>query len=348
MPQRGSDSEWRRAEREAFEAGGGGLRVADATAGFLAATAPIVVGLATEHPRAGLVAGLGGLNVALSMAPGRPPQRARWGSATLCMGALATGLASLVHPVVWLSVVVGSVVVGLAALLRVLGREGALVGFVVSAVFVITNGLPGVIDDALPRAAQFLAGGAVALGLMMLAGLADPVPAPSADRSGPGTLRPTATDLAIVRRHGMVVAATVAATTILYRWLDLGFGYWVPLTALAVLQPDAHSSRVKLIQRASGTLVGTLVVALTIAVSASDVVLVAGIAVASFSLFALREVSYHWLVTLLTPTALLMISTADFEGSDIAVQRVVDTAVGLAIALVVIAATARFESRRSP
>lgn len=51
--------EWRRAEREAFDHQGGELRLADAVAGLVATTAPIVLGLLVDRPDAGLIAGLG-------------------------------------------------------------------------------------------------------------------------------------------------------------------------------------------------------------------------------------------------------------------------------------------------
>ncbi len=352
---RAPDSEWLRAEHDAFERRDDRVRLVDAVAGMVSSTAPVAIGLVVDQPGAGLVVGLGGLNVALAMGTGRPRERAPWGLIAMTLGTVVATLATLVHPFAWLSVVVSFFVVGLASFGRVRGRQGALVGFVVSAVFVITNGLAGDASGAPARGAEFFVGGAISLVLMMLAGLADPVrnhPA-SGEPSAPtgrsdvdghrafASLRRSMAATPEVPRHAFIVASTVAATTVLYRWLGLDFGYWIPLTALAVLQPDAHSSRVRLIQRASGTILGVLVVLATVSLSDSNQVLVVAIAIVSFGLFALRERSYHWLVTLLTPTALLMISTADFDGVDIVTERIIDTAVGLAVALAVIGATGR-------
>ncbi len=339
MPLNGGGG-WRGLAHEAFDPADRHLRVADAIAGMLAATSPLVVGLLLDRPHAGLMAALGGLNVALSMAPGRPDDRAPWGVVTLLVATALTALATAVHPVVWLSAVVAFVAIALASLLRVLGPRGALVGFVVSAVLLIANGLPGSTSDAPERAGEFFVGGLGALALMMLAGLADGPDRRTTDRlawrSVPGVVLDAVRADGAARRYAVVLGATVAATTLTYRFAGLAFGYWIPLTALAVLQPDAHSSRVRLVQRGSGTVLGCLVVAMAVAVSASDSVLVGAVAVTSFGLFALRQRSYHWFVTLLTPTALLMISTVDFEGSDIAVERVIDTAIGLMVALAVL------------
>lgn len=68
---------------------------------------------------------------------------------------------------------VAFVVIGLASFLRVLGARGGLVGFAVSAVLLIGNGLSGTASDAPARAAEFSAGGLVALVLVLLAGIAD-------------------------------------------------------------------------------------------------------------------------------------------------------------------------------
>ena len=338
MTGRAIEEEWRRVEREAFDRHSDEVRLADAVGGMVATAGPIAVGLASGHPHAGMVVGLGGLNVALSMGAGRPRARAPWGLATLVLGAAVTGVATLVHPVAWSSVVLAFVVCGLASASRVLGREATLVGFVVSASFVIADGLEGVAADAGPRALQYLAGGALALVLMLVAGLADPVTAPaSVDRSRAAALRAVRTRPGL-QRHMVVVASTVAATTLLYRALGVDFGYWIPLTALAVLQPEAHASRVRVVQRASGTMVGVLVVVVLVRLSSSDVVLVGGVAVAAFGLFALRERSYHWLVTMITPTVLLMISTIDPEATDLVETRLVATALGLAASLVAITA----------
>lgn len=344
----GVEEEWRRAEREAFDRSSDEVRLADAVAGMVATAAPIAVGLAVGHPHTGLFVGIGGLNVALSMGKGRPLARAPWGLATLVMGAVVTGLATLVHPLGWLSVGLAFVVCGLGSLSRVLGREATLVGFVVSATFVITNGLESTVADAGPRAGQYLAGGSVALVLMMIAGVADPTPTVTAVDRPRGTILDAVMTRPGLRRHVLVVGVAIAGTTLLYRVFDVEFGYWVPLTALAVLQPDAHASRVKVVQRSSGTMLGAILVGAVLLLSSSDVLLTVGVAVASFGLFALRERNYHWFVTLITPTALLMISTVDPGGDHIVVARILATAAGLTASLLAITVLGWPTRRPSP
>ena len=47
----------------------------------------------------------------------------------------------------------------------------------------------------------------------------------------------------------------------------------------------------------------------------------------------MRERSYHWFVMLITPTALLMISSVFYSGVELAGYRVLNTALGILIAL---------------
>ncbi len=137
------------------------------------------------------------------------------------------------------------------------------------------------------------------------------------------------------------------AATALYRALGLTFGYWIPLTSVAVLQPDSYNSRVRALQRTAGTLVGTAIVAVVAVVTRNEGVLVAIIFLVSGGLFALKERGYFWLTMLLTPTALLMTSTVRFYGWDISITRLVNTAIGLVIAVTVIEVGSRLRSRRT-
>jgi uncharacterized membrane protein YccC len=220
------------------------------------------------------------------------------------------------------------------ALLRAIGPEGALVGFTTTAVFVIVNGLPGVAGQSWTRMAEYTVGSGFALALMVL-------PAPGVEnlpaRPIPWSVfSQTLSRRGIVRRNAIRVGIATGAATIFYRVLDLTFGYWIPLTALAVLQPDAHGSRVRALQRTAGTLLGTAIVVVVAVATRNEESLVVIIFLVSGGLFALKDRGYFWLTMLLTPTALLMTSTVRFYGWDIAVARLVNTGIGLLIALAVI------------
>ncbi len=61
--------------------------------------------------------------------------------------------------------------------------------------------------------------------------------------------------------------------------------------------------------------------------------LAAGAAVTAFGLFALDERGYFWLVVLITPTVLFMLSAVDFQGDEIGLERVADSSLGILIGL---------------
>jgi uncharacterized membrane protein YccC len=61
--------------------------------------------------------------------------------------------------------------------------------------------------------------------------------------------------------------------------------------------------------------------------------LVACAGVTAFLLYALRERGYFWLVVMITPTALLMLSAVDFEGDTVAFDRVSNSLIGILIGL---------------
>ena len=137
----------------------------------------------------------------------------------------------------------------------------------------------------------------------------------------------------------------------MYRLIDLPHGYWVPLTILAVLQPTGHATVVRSLQRATGTLVaGGLIVAVTL-LTDHRWPLTACAAATAFLLFALDGRGYFWLVVLLTPTALLMISAVNFKGDTVAIDRVADSMLGIVIGLAfgeLATAWARARSARGP
>ncbi|MSX68946.1 MAG: hypothetical protein F2757_08585, partial [Actinobacteria bacterium] len=90
------------------------------------------------------------------------------------------------------------------------------------------------------------------------------------------------------------------------------------------------------LQRALGTLAGVAIAAVVVAFTHSEVVLVLCVFLCSGALFALKDRGYHWLVILLTPTVIFMLSAVTFEGWQLIQARVVDNAIGIALALAVV------------
>jgi Fusaric acid resistance protein-like len=321
---------------EAFRVERRGLDLRAGLAGAVATCAPLAIGIAVDEPAIGVTASFGGLNGALGVPRGALRDRIGWGAGATLACCVSVAVASAVQDSVAASVAAAFVLVGLATFLRTFGRSGALTGFVVGAILVIMTGIPAAPLDVGERVLWFGLGSLVAVMLMVAAYARDaPPPSPASSSlttvisRGIRELREALARDALLRAHALRLAAIVAVTTLLYQLLELQHGYWVPLTVLAVLQPEEHASSVRAIQRATGTLVGTAVIAALTVATGEEWVMVAGQGLAAFGLFALHSRGYFWLVVLLTPTALLTLSAVDYQGDAVALERAGWSALGI-------------------
>ena len=327
---------------EAFRVERRGLDVPAGLAGAVASCAPLALGVATSEPAIGVTACFGGLNAALAVPRGSLRERAGWGAGAALACCVSVAVATAVQGSVAASVAAPFAVTGLAAFLRTFGPNGGLTGFVVGAIFVITNGIAAGSLDVAERVLWFGLGSFGGL-VLMVAAYAREAPPPAAGATplpellmhGARRLGSALTDDALLRAHALRLASIVAATTLLYRLLGLQHGYWVPLTVLAVLQPNEHASDVRAVQRAAGTVVGTALIALLTIATGNEWLMVACQGIAAFGLFALFARGYFWLVVLLTPTALLTVSAVDYQGVAVAAERAGWSALGIALGLTI-------------
>ena len=327
---------------EAFRVERRGLDVRAGLAGAVASCAPLALGVATGEPAIGVTACFGGLNAALAVPRGSLRERAGWGAGAALACCVSVAVATAVQGSVAASVAAAFAVTGLAAFLRTFGPNGGLTGFVVGAIFVITNGIAAGSLDVAERVLWFGLGSLGGL-VLMVAAYARHAPPPAAGATplpevlvrGARRLRRAVTDDALLRAHALRLASIVAATMLLDRLLGLQHGYWVPLTVLAVLQPNEHASDVRAVQRAAGTVVGTALIALVTIATGNEWLMVACQGIAAFGLFALFARGYFWLVVLLTPTALLTVSAVDYQGVAVAVERAGWSALGIALGLTI-------------
>jgi len=339
---------WLDAERQALAAEERRPDLATAVIGALVTTVPLAVGVASGHRVTGLFCALGGLNVALSLPSGTRVTRRRWGTIALVGSAAGVAAATAVSSSLWLTTLVTLVWVAGWCLFRGVGVPAVGVGFVSCAVFIIVAGQPARLDDVLPRTGVYLLGGTLSLALCVA------LARPTAGTTTPSRLFPTgalvrlATTTGVVRRHAVRASLMVAVTTLVYRVLHIPDGYWIPLSVIAVLQPDATSGRTRALQRALGTLLGVVGAAAVIAVTRSDPVILACILVTAGGLFALKSRNYFWMVVLLTPLVLLMLTVVHYGGLRIVGYRVVDTLAGTASALVIVEIWDRGETSDHP
>jgi len=327
---------------EAFRVERRGIDVRAGLAGGLATGAPLAIGVAAGAPEIGVTACFGGLNAALAVPRGALRERVGWGAGASLGCCAAAALATAVQGSAVASAVAGFALVGPAAFLRTLGRTGGLAGFVMSAIYVIMNGIPAAPLGVGERVLWFPLGSPGGV-VLMAAAYARDAPPPGRERAPLGAVlargaRRVGDAMArdgTLRGHALRLATIVALAILVAAAFDLEHGYWIPLTILAVLQPDEHASSVRAVQRGMGTIIGTAVIALVTVLTGEEWLLLAAQAFAAFGLFAVFARGYFWLVVLLTPTALLTISAVDYQGDADALQRAAWSALGIVVGLAV-------------
>jgi uncharacterized membrane protein YccC len=137
-----------------------------------------------------------------------------------------------------------------------------------------------------------------------------------------------------VFRHAARLTIALVAAALVYRGLSLASGYWIPLTVLFVLRPDYRGTVSREFGRVAGTMVGVTVAWVVVtAFSPSDHVIVVLLALLVAVAYALYPANYALFSIALTVVIALL---AEFSGGSpvgALADRLVDTAIGGAIAL---------------
>ncbi len=135
-------------------------------------------------------------------------------------------------------------------------------------------------------------------------------------------------------RHSLRVAAASGLGVMLMAWLDLPHGIWVPLTALVVLQPNFGGTFSRALARTGGTILGAgfaaILVSLLHGVEATD----AALMLLVFGAFFFLRRRYAVGVFFLTPYVILLLSLVESGPWANVQDRVGDTLIGAALALV--------------
>ena len=131
-------------------------------------------------------------------------------------------------------------------------------------------------------------------------------------------------------RFGTALATGVAAY-----WL-LGLhehGFWIPLTILFVLRPEADETTQRLVLRAAGTAIGlVMATALSFWLEDDGVALAIALTVATAFSYGLLTVQYALFTAAITTYAVLLADTLGEPALRAAGQRAYATAIGIAIA----------------
>ena len=163
-------------------------------------------------------------------------------------------------------------------------------------------------------------------------------PSPAARRHPIRALRAEFTLRSAAFRHAARLSAALIVAVLAYRSLSLGSGYWVPLTVLFVLKPDYGTTVARGIGRIAGTIAGvTIAWAVVTAFSPSDATIVALLAVLAAATYALFPANYALSSVVLTVLIALLVEFSGGSPVGALLDRVIDTAVGGAIALSAIA-----------
>ena len=311
----------------------------------------LFVGIAAGHPGGGLIAGGG----AFTLGFGANQKIGQSRLLPVLFAIFALGTATLVgtlagHRGAWLLVasgIAGAIYGGLTirnAGLAWVGQQAAIQLFVTSA-------FPTALRPALVRAGLAMAGGTVQLlftsiGLRAMPELRQTLWGESRRLlEWPWVrlrkLRAQPEGLVTPSRRAMLDYAlrmmlTVLLASELYRRMGWQSGYWVPMTALLVQKPAFYETLTRGVLRTLGTLAGATLATLLAAHLPLGPWWLASLAtVFAFWSFATVSVNYGFYAVGLTSYIVFLLSLNQIPGPQIAHRRLIATAAGAAIALVI-------------
>ena len=338
--------EWREDLHRAFREEERSISIPGTIIGALISSIPLMLGVIFDHRTVGLFASLGGLNVGLALSSGSQKMRLRWGMVALVGSTIGVALATSIHNIGWLALLLSFFWIAGWALLRAIGVAGIFVGFVNAAVFIIVLGQPENASNILPQTISYFVGGLIGLVLIALFVTHPAKNREELQRIEWNKLWTALCGWNVITRHALRAGFLVAAGTALYRGFALDQGYWIPLAIVAVIQPDGTATRVRALQRGAGTLVGVSIAGIIAIFTHNEAVLVACVFLSSGSLFALKDRGYYWLVILLTPTVIFMLSAIHLQGGTLFYYRIIDNAIGIIMALLLIEVSDRLLKER--
>ncbi|MFA6961498.1 MAG: FUSC family protein [Opitutaceae bacterium] len=134
-------------------------------------------------------------------------------------------------------------------------------------------------------------------------------------------------------RFGLRMAVFTGLGTLIFLWLKIPHGYWLPFTIVVVMQPDFGSTRQKALQRVGGTLAGSVIASLLLWLDLPPAahLFIIGFGVFAFAYFLKR--SYGVAVVFVTIFVVMLLEHAGQGGSHVEIERIGATLVGGLIAL---------------
>ncbi|MFL6161310.1 MAG: FUSC family protein [Jatrophihabitantaceae bacterium] len=134
-------------------------------------------------------------------------------------------------------------------------------------------------------------------------------------------------------RHSLRLAVLVPATDLAIRTVGVHRGYWVALTILVVLRPDFASTFERSLMRVIGTMIGLLLASALLHFLLGDSALAALAVLAFFGMRMAGPTNMGLSSAFLAALVVVLLSLAGQPAHSTVVVRLIDTAVGGAIAL---------------
>ena len=303
-----------------------GLRTA------LAATMPFIAGQIVGQPTVGLMVGLGGLYVALLDKPGATLRMLLLGTLAVAVSALGGSLAGGSSPFVVVPLMfVIAFALGMCA---VFGPVVSNLGYIVTLVFAVGQGLPAPLRGGLEHLAEFAVGGVWAILLTLLLWrvrqqLGDSV---AGDDRETTALHDHMTLKSPFLTHALRLAVASSLAVALFRGFHLAHGYWLVLTVLVIVKPVYADTRRRVFERVFGSIIGGLV-AIVLALLIRNIVVLDLLLVLFAGLaFSHSPRNYALYTLFLTPFVVLMINIAVPGDWQVALTRIYETIGGGALA----------------
>ncbi len=134
-------------------------------------------------------------------------------------------------------------------------------------------------------------------------------------------------------RHALRAAVVTAlGTAAITRW-SIPHGFWLPMTALVILQPDYSGTMSRALQRTGGTLAGAVLAAALLAAAPGTLAYDLALVVLLFGTFLVLRRRYAVAMIFLTPLIILLLAGDASESWSDLEYRIVDTLVGAALAI---------------
>ena len=144
-------------------------------------------------------------------------------------------------------------------------------------------------------------------------------------------LRLQLTPTSLLFRHALRLSLALAAGYGVLHWIHPTQGYWILLTTLFVCQPNYGATRLKLVQRISGTVLGLLLGWALFDLFPNPLVQALFAVVAGVAFFALRSSRYTLATAAITLLVLFCFNQVG-DGYGLFIPRLVDTLLGSLIA----------------